>query len=437
MTTDSRALPQDGSLGEVQFNRLLSIMTARLDSIEPRLNPPISLRPPLAADKRRKEAKSAPAKAGPTWAQVVEAPPAPIKPTQTAKTPPQVAKKPSQAAKTASQVAKSPSQAANRLSQVATRPTERAENEGAWRTAEGRKKRRKRGRKAKIAPGSKGQAPRIRVPRSEAVVVTLQPEAKERGVTYQKVLAEAKGKLVFADFGTPDGFRFRTAATGAKMFELAGTSSAERADSLAAKLRDVLNPEEARVSRPIKTAEVRVDGLDDSVTPEEVVAALARSGGCPPENVRAGEIRVNAGGLGTIWVRCPVAAAKQVADAGRLLVGWVSARVKLLAPRPMQCYRCLEKGHVRARCTGDTDRSDLCYRCGQPGHKASQCSAEPNCSLCTAAGKSAGHSIGGNACGAPRKRSKRWTRPAGAAPPSTSLADSRPAVGNAEEMECQ
>ncbi|XP_063892193.1 uncharacterized protein LOC126054396 [Helicoverpa armigera] len=43
-------------------------------------------------------------------------------------------------------------------------------------------------------------------------------------------------------------------------------------------MKEVLNPEDVRVSRPMKTAEVRIAGLDDSVTSEEVAAAVARGG---------------------------------------------------------------------------------------------------------------------------------------------------------------
>ncbi|XP_026744842.1 uncharacterized protein LOC113506196 [Trichoplusia ni] len=238
----------------------------------------------------------------------------------------------------------------------------------------------------------------------------------------------------------------RQTVTGARLFEVAGAASgsAEKADALAAKMREVLNPEDVRVSRPVKTAEVRITGLDDSVTPEEVVAAVARSGECPPDRVRAGDIRTDATGLGAVWVRCPVASAKKIALAGEVKVGWVAARVKLLQPRALRCFRCLEKGHVRAKCTSAADRSGLCYRCGQPGHKAAQCSAALNCCLCSAAGKPAGHRLGGGACGMPtstaKKAGKRSSKPAGVTsqPPQagSSATDSRSGTV-AGGMDCQ
>ncbi|XP_026746947.1 uncharacterized protein LOC113508189 [Trichoplusia ni] len=317
-------------------------------------------------------------------------------------------------------------------------PTTAGSKGESWATVVGRKKARKAAKADSAAARAPGPTPRakvatqparrtakggrkgptVRAPRSEAVTLTLQPGAAERGVTYQSVIAEAKAKIKLSDLGL-QSVTVRQTVTGARLFEVAGAASgsAEKADALAAKMREVLNPEDVRVSRPVKTAEVRITGLDDSVTPEEVVAAVARSGECPPDRVRAGDIRTDATGLGAVWVRCPVASAKKIAVAGEVKVGWVAARVKLLQPRALRCFRCLEKGHVRAKCTSAADRSDLCYRCGQPGHKAAQCSAALNCCLCSAAGKPAGHRLGGGACGMPtstaKKAGKRSSKPAG------------------------
>nr|XP_049691667.1 uncharacterized protein LOC126053518 [Helicoverpa armigera]XP_049704749.1 uncharacterized protein LOC126056273 [Helicoverpa armigera]XP_049706070.1 uncharacterized protein LOC126056578 [Helicoverpa armigera] len=351
-----------------------SMMNARIEAISRRLPQEPILRPTLAADKRRTEEPPRPAPQKGKPAEGVEKP-----------------------------VEGTPS---------SVQPTTAGSKGETWAKVVGRKKARKAAKKAAAPAAARAavaqparrtakktggrNAPAIRAPRSEAVTLTLQPGAAERGVTYQSVIAEAKAKIKLADLGL-QSVTLRQAATGARLFEVAGAASdsVEKADALAAKMKEVLNPEDVRVSRPMKTAEVRIAGLDDSVTSEEVAAAVARGGECPPDKVRAGDIRVDATGLGVVWVRCPVASAKKIADSGRLLVGWVAARVKLLQPRALRCFRCLEKGHVRAKCTAEIDRSDLCYRCGQPGHKAAQCSAAPNCCLCSAVGKPAGHKLRG------------------------------------------
>nr|XP_049695193.1 uncharacterized protein LOC126054291 [Helicoverpa armigera] len=195
------------------------------------------------------------------------------------------------------------------------------------------------------------------------------------------------------------------------MLEVPGAASGPAADALAERLRASISADDARVSRPHKCADLRIMGLDDSATAEEVVAAVARTGGCSADEVKAGTIRPDFRGTCTITVSCPVTAAKNIVDGRRLLVGWVSAQVKLLDPRPLRCFRCHVGHHVGVRCTSEVDRSALCFRCGQPGHKAVECSATPHCSACAAAGKSAEHRAGSKTCAPPAKPSKGKGRP--------------------------
>jgi hypothetical protein len=275
----------------------------------------------------------------------------------------------------------------------------------------GRKQRRKAAAReaqaqAKSLPAATQVAKKLRPPRSVAIVLSILPEAEKNGITYKSVIEEAKKKVNLSELDI-ESVRFKVAATGARMLELPGATSASKADKLAEKLREVFSSEEVRVSRPTKCTEMRLSGLDDSVTATEVADAVARIGGCTVQEVKVGDIKSDPRGLGSVWLRCPVTAAKKVAERGRLLVGWVSAQVKVLEARPQRCYRCLETGHVYAKCTSEVDRSNLCYRCSQPGHKAKECSAEPNCCLCAAAGKTAGHRTGSKSCTAPRTKRSR------------------------------
>ncbi|RLU15087.1 hypothetical protein DMN91_012974 [Ooceraea biroi] len=86
----------------------------------------------------------------------------------------------------------------------------------------------------------------------------------------------------------------------------------------------------------------------------------------------------------------------------------------LLEPRPLQCYKCLEVGHVQQRCPNQTNRGDRCYRCGGTGHGARNCPAEaPHCPLCTDLGRPAGHRLGGPACARNHSgRKNKWGRAA-------------------------
>ncbi|XP_049871151.1 uncharacterized protein LOC126370360 [Pectinophora gossypiella] len=399
-----------------------TMINARLAGIEDRLLPEPRRRPPLAAEIRA--ARADPAHKEPAGAPAVStsdgAPPASgqskgqrVKKagkvagsqSSSAPPPPPVGKK---GKKKKSMAAKEAAQArATGTSTPAEVP---------WTTVVGRKAKAKAAQAAKEQPKAQPTAQKkakLRAPKTAAVTLTLLPGAEDRGVSYASILSDAKQRVRLADLNI-ESMRFRRAATGARMLEVSGEDSAEKADALASKLREVLSPEAVRVARPVKCAEIRVTDLDDSVDAIEVAEAIARDGGCPVDAIKYGRIVVGPRGDGALWLSCPVTAAKKVTDTGRVLVGWTSARVRLLAPRPIRCYRCLESGHLGAKCSCEVDRSKLCFRCGQPDHKARDCGAEPNCPVCAAAGKPAAHAIGGGGCisatkkptaTAPKKRS--------------------------------
>lgn len=395
-----------------------TMMSARLDGLESRLLPEKRLRPPLAADKRRETMEN---ELTLTVSPSLVAPIPVPKMGPSKKVTEVTAPKPGNddSALKTKRGKKNKRKGGSQTTPVReeARPAEPAvlpPSEG-WVTVT-RKKKSHNGTTTGPTPGlrqpqsqppvktkKKKRKPRLRPPRSAAVVVTLQPGATEKGASYGAALAQAKSNVDLAGLGIT-GLRFRTAVTGARIFEIPGSGSGDKADALAAKLREVLNPEDVRISRPTICAEMRISGLDDSVTTGEVIAAISQKGECPGEAVKATEIRRNYAGLGTTIVRCPVTAAKKVVNGGRLLVGWVSARVQLLSQRPLRCYHCLAEGHVHEKCTSEIDRSKLCYRCSKPGHKSAGCSAEPHCALCAASNRPAGHRIGSAACAPPSKK---------------------------------
>jgi len=263
------------------------------------------------------------------------------------------------------------------------------------------------------------------------VIITLRPGAAEKGRTYAAVLAEARERIDLGALGLGP-MRMRLAATGARVLEVPGADRAAKADSLAARLREVFEgDDDIRVSRPIITADLMITGMDDSVTAREVVGALAKVGGCPAESISAGQMKVGRYGMGTVYLRCPVEAARKVASEGRLLVGWSAARVTVLETRPPRCHRCLALGHVRAQCSSEVDRSDECYRCGQKGHVARGCAAPPHCTRCAAAGKKADHLAGSKACAKLPAKPKGGNRRA----PATVEATARPPPAQPQSAE--
>ncbi|KAL0829497.1 hypothetical protein ABMA28_004257 [Loxostege sticticalis] len=307
-----------------------------------------------------------------------------------------------------------PQRASVPATEARTLPPPPSSMEEGWTTVVKRGKKEKKGQKAAQPPQSsakttktaaaKPTTPKLRPPRSSAIVLTLLPGAQEKGVTYETAIRDAKSRINLEELGI-SGLRFSKAKTGGKILEIPGATSGDKADAFASKLREVLPAEIVRVTRPTKTVDIRLSGLDDSVTKEEVAAAVSKSGGCTVDHVKVGIIRQSFSGNGTVVVKVPVTAAQKLSK-GRLLVGWVSCRVQVLETKPLRCYRCMEGGHVREQCPCETDRSELCYRCGRPGHQARECDAAvPHCPVCADLGKPADHKVGSKSC-APPKRGK-------------------------------
>lgn len=259
-----------------------------------------------------------------------------------------------------------------------------------------------------LKKGAQKKAKLPRVPKSAAISITVPKEAK---VTYAQVMETAKQQIKLTELGITD-IRPKKAINGGLLLEISGADSVTKADALAGRMKEAVAEMGAKISRPQKMGEARVMDLDDSVTAEEVTQAIAESCGCAVDEVRVGEIRKTPSSLGTVWVRCPLAAIRKLATAKRVRVGWVSARVEVLAARPLQCFRCLEQGHARHHCTSTVDRSGLCYVCGEPDHKASHCKAQaPKCALCLSYGLPNNHRLGSKRCSPPKAKKgkgKKW-----------------------------
>ncbi|KAM3959002.1 protein scarlet [Aphomia sociella] len=223
----------------------------------------------------------------------------------------------------------------------------------------------------------KGKQRKLVDPKTTAVTVAIRPEA-EHTQTYAEILGKIRKNVNIEEMGI-ESVQIRQTATGARVIEVPGADSDERADKLATRIREILPPEMVWVARPHKSAELRIVGLDDSITSQDVAEGVAREGEGAISDIKAGEIRTTKQGMRTCWVRCPVGTARKLMEKGSIIFGWAKTRVELLARRRLRCHRCLELGHVRQNCTEERDRSTLCYRCGVTGHVAARCNAKPNC----------------------------------------------------------
>ena len=278
-------------------------------------------------------------------------------------------------------------------------PTASAET---WATVAARKAQPGSRQKAPSQPAAKKpaakKAPKRRlpkVPKTAAVAVTVVEGA---ATTYTEVMRAARTRIQLPDLGV-ETVEMKKAVTGGVLMNVSGPDGDAKADRLAARLREVLTDFDVRIARPMKMGELRVSGLDDAATPAEVASAVAEASGCSAENVKVGEIRRTPTSLGTVHVRCPLAAVHKLAANSRIRVGWGSAKVEVLEARPLYCFRCLEKGHVGQLCPNGVDRSDRCFACGERGHRANKCTVKSlRCPLCSDMGRPSAHRLGAKAC---------------------------------------
>lgn len=391
-----------------------AILDARFAGIEDRLLPAAPIRPPLAADRRAVAVAPSPA---PVPSTVRPAPAAAVATGSSAVQ----RSKPKKKSESHSAQRRAPAPAPALVSLPPPAPvagSSRAEEapEETWATVvrKGKGKGKKssppaaansKAAPSKAAPVQRASAPaKIKVaspPRTAAVIITLQQEAAAKGITYAQVLEKAQQSVDLVQIGVTGGLSVRRAVTGARLLELPSSVPSEVADRLAEKLRQVLDGL-ATVARPVRMADLRVYGLDDSVTREKVAAAVARAGNCSFESVKVSEIFIGKGGMGSAIAKCPVTAAKVVADAGKVLVGWSAAKVQVLEQRPLRCFRCMGIGHTVPVCPSKVERGRLCYRCGSEGHQSVDCSATAiRCAVCADAGRPSGHRMGGSDCNPP------------------------------------
>lgn len=205
--------------------------------------------------------------------------------------------------------------------------------------------------KAKVRPG--------RPPKTAVITVT----STSNGPSYAEIMMRARTNISLPDLGISE-VRPKRAVTGGLILAIPGEGREEQAAKLTERMRVLFANKAVKIVKPAKTSELRIRGLDDSISPGEVVDAIVAETGCVAADVKTGVIRHTSRGMGSLWLQCPLTAARRLATAGRLRIGWVMAAVDSLPKRALQCYRCLEMGHVRSKCPNEEDRSGLCYRCG-------------------------------------------------------------------------
>lgn len=272
------------------------------------------------------------------------------------------------------------------------------QQEGEWTRVIGRRDNTRRadfertgiGKRERSRSGTRQRRP----PRTAVVAI----RARNENVSYAEVLRKARQGISLGELRI-ETTKVKRGINGSLLIEIPGQEGSEKARVLTEKLKEKLDENEVMITRPTAMAEIKVTGLDESVTIEEMRETIAHYGGCTTEEVKTGNIRWMYNGLGIIWIRCPLAAAIKVEKEGKIRIGWTVAKVEVMAKRPLQCYRCWEFGHVRFSCKAKVDRKGHCFNCGNLGHSARECRSEvPRCVICDERGYPANHRIGSRFC---------------------------------------
>lgn len=164
------------------------------------------------------------------------------------------------------------------------------------------------------------------------------------------------------------------------LIEISGKDKKKETDLLASEMRKAEG--KAIIVRPCIKGEVRIFGLDDLITREEVIEVIARLGKCKEEDVKVEEIKTMRSGLGMLWAQCPLESAVNLSNLEKIKIGWSVVRIELLKAREIQCCRCWRFGHLKLKCTADVDRTKLGYKCGLEEHRVRDCQNEAHCIVC-------------------------------------------------------
>lgn len=242
-------------------------------------------------------------------------------------------------------------------------------------------------------PGGKTESSaKRRPPRTAAVAI----HGVGEGFSYAAALRKLRENISLPELNI-ESSRVRKSTSGGVVIEIPGVERSSKADNLQKKVAEVLGAE-ARVSRPCVRGELRLVGLDDSVSQMEVAEVIADIGGGKVADIKTGALRPMSNGMFSVWVQCPLEVAIKASKDGKIKIGWTIARIDLLKARPALCYKCWEKGHVQAQCKSQVNRLRACYRCGEEGHPARACNNPISCLVCKQAGRDHAHRVGSMTC---------------------------------------
>lgn len=253
----------------------------------------------------------------------------------------------------------------------------------------------KKGTNKKVTPKKQGSTPKNQKakPRGAAIVI----HCREGAASYANVIKKIDGNQ-----GTkPETFGItfsgtRVTRTGGLLFEIPGGKEGRRRADEFVKAAGEIMPERARISCPRTKADIIISRMDPSIQEGDIAEIIAAKYKCELGEVTVRPIKIRPNQLGSAWVSVPQEVAEMACRSGKIQMRWSAAKVARARDRPVQCYKCLQYGHLKDECRSEHDRSGTCYKCGEMGHHAAGCNNKPRCLLCSEGQNT--HRMGGQAC---------------------------------------
>lgn len=152
---------------------------------------------------------------------------------------------------------------------------------------------------------------------SRSAAIILQGDGE---TNYNEIILKAKREISLVELGIND-CKVRRGYTGGMVIEIPGEGATDKADVLAERLRQVLANEEISIRRPSKRIDLKVIGMEDTTSKEEIASAFSEVGGCGVNELRVSDIRRTAKGMRIARIQCPIETAIKILNRGYGLAG--------------------------------------------------------------------------------------------------------------------
>ncbi|KMQ93365.1 hypothetical protein RF55_6537 [Lasius niger] len=142
-------------------------------------------------------------------------------------------------------------------------------------------------------------SPRKKKKTAAVAITTISDE-----ISYKELMQLAKKNISLEKLQIDD-IDCRRAMTGGLLLQIHGKDNQSKAEQLTDQLQNLFaNNKSIKVYKPQQMAELRIMGIDDTITCEDIVNTVAEIGGCRMSEMRTGPIRIAGRGMGTLGWRC-------------------------------------------------------------------------------------------------------------------------------------